>query len=202
MRIGQVTLVDGDLVEVTLENTVLDPAAVGFLDGYAPVAGDVVAISGQSAHPAARSASWLVHGRITGTPARLAFASFNERTGALNTVSAAFVNFGTVAVNFTKTRADTVLLVWLNLSFFTDAVTTAAEFAVEFTPGPTTVVMTHFFQNPAGQHQSCGGTSFIASVPAGAVTAQVMWRRTAGAGQLLTDGEDNASLLILESEAA
>lgn len=71
MRIGEIAEVDGDQVSVILENTVLDSSAVGFLDGYVPVSGDVVAISGQSAHPAARSASWLVHGRIVGAPSVL-----------------------------------------------------------------------------------------------------------------------------------
>lgn len=200
MRIGRITAIEGGVVSVTLENTVLDVDAVGFLDTYVPSVDDVVAISGQSAQPSARSASWLVHGKIVGSAnVSLAHASYNADAGTLFTVSPAFVNFGAAAVSFTKARDDTSLLIWLNLSFFTDQVLTAAEFAVEFTPGPTAVVMTHFFHNPAGQHQSCGGTNVLLNVPAGAVTAQVQWRRTAGGGQLITDNNDNVSLLVLES---
>lgn len=71
MRIGQITAIEDGVALVMLENTVLDPDAVGFLNTYVPAVGDVVAVSGQSAQPSARSASWLVHGKIVGAPSTL-----------------------------------------------------------------------------------------------------------------------------------
>jgi len=90
MRIGRITGVSP--VQVTIESTVLDPNAVGFLGGYIPLLGDVVAVSGQSAQPSSRSASWLVHGRIVGdASARFALAHINVSVTD-TTTSAAFVN--------------------------------------------------------------------------------------------------------------
>lgn len=84
MRIGVIT--GTDPAQVTIESTVLNPAAVGFLDGYVPVLGDVVAVSGQSAQPSARSASWLVHGRIVSSPPA-AFLPYTDRISVNTPVS-------------------------------------------------------------------------------------------------------------------
>lgn len=87
MRIGVITGVEP--AQVTLESTVLNADVVGFLDGYVPVLGDVVAVSGQSAQPSARSASWLVHGKIVSTPPA-AFLPYTDRFTAEAAVSEAF----------------------------------------------------------------------------------------------------------------
>lgn len=51
---------------VYIQDTALEPDAVGFQGGYAPVAGDTVAVMGQSAIGTAGS-SWLVLGRVNTT---------------------------------------------------------------------------------------------------------------------------------------
>lgn len=202
IRIGRIVGVSPTLVQI--ENTILDHEAVGFVDGYVPALDDVVAVSGQSAQPSARSASWLVHGRVVSVSSvPLAHAIYNEPAGANFYTGAAFTNLGAASVSFTKTRDSTVLLFWLNLSFFTDNVTTMAEFAIDFTDSAlnvTTIVVTHFFMNPAGEHHSVGGTQIAVGIPAGAVTADVMWRRVSGVAQIITDNNDRVSLLIVESD--
>lgn len=197
IRVGTVT---GG--QILLQGTVLQD--VGFIDPFtALVDGDTVVVAGQSS-VGTRGSSWLVLGRVVSSmPGPLAADTTNVMLDQ-NTVSAVFVDFVGASGSFTKTRDTTSLLFWLNLSFFTTNPGTSAEFAIEFTDsggGVTVVNLTEFFQNLADVHMSVGGSGVLSGIPAGVVTYQLQWRRTAGAGTLFTDVNDRIIMTVLESEA-
>lgn len=198
MRIGRITGLDP--VEVTLESTVLRSDAVGFLNGYVPAVGDVVAVSGQSAQPSARSASWLVHGRIDPSAAlrpALAIVVFNIAAPVENTSSATFVAITGAAGSFTKVRGDSALYFTLLVSGFTPSAVSAVEYEVAF--GGIAGFATRFLYNAANEHHSSGGSNTVAGVAAGPATFQVNWRLALGAGPVHSDANDRISLLIHES---
>lgn len=199
MRIGRITAVNP--VAVTLENTVLDPSAVGFLNGYIPALDDVVAISGQSAQPSARSASWLVHGRIdpaTALVPALTFVVINFEATTENTSSATFVDMTGASVNFSKVRSDSALIFTLLLSGFTTSAASAVEYQVLFNSSIAGFA-TRFLYNTTSEHHSAGGSNAVLGVDAGPVSAQIQWRLALGAGPVRTDTNDRISLLITES---
>lgn len=85
---------------VYIQDTALEPDAVGFLGGYAPIEGDTVAVLGQSAIGTAGS-SWLVLGSI------LSGESVSFRGLRLTVTADSIGNFAVEAVNWQDAEWDT-----------------------------------------------------------------------------------------------
>lgn len=110
---------------------------------------------------------------------------------------------GVATTTFIKERQNTRVGCGIACTWFTTAINTTAEFALNFDDGTTdfTITLAREQKSPSGSRSGSTvgfGEISAASLPAGTYTVTAMWRRTAGAGTITVDANDSCSFYARE----
>lgn len=126
-------------------------------------------------------------------------AYFAAVGSASSTVSASYVNVGTspsFSVPFTKMRADTVLVVSLNISHYVTGTAGLTDWAVQAQGVDHFVLKT--FHNNLGIHQGWSGVRAIAGLTAGTFNVILRWKTSGGTVSTNVDSNDSLSIHLRE----
>lgn len=191
--VGQVTALTPLTVAVR-GGTVINPGTIG---SYVPGVGDTVQMLRQDA-------TWLILGAsASGADATLTTNGFNDDTVADTTAVVNYTNVDGVRFDFLKRFNSTRVRVDLDVSCFTSAVTTKAQFGIDFintaaTPPSPRRDLVAMLINTANEHTTLGCHVAFPGFSAALYTVQLLWLRVSGAGTLTINSDDWVSLLVTE----
>lgn len=131
----------------------------------------------------AAALQWEAVGRTTGG-------------GGITTASATYIDWPTtpLVVNFTKVRADTAIIVDVGASGYANTTAGAADWGVRI--GSTDYDVIDAFYNALSSHAGWNNTIRITGLAAGAYTATLRAKTTAGS--LNSDANDTLSIAVRE----
>ena len=170
------------------------------------VAGDVVALLGQSA-VSSDGSSWLALGPLTtaGFVHTDNPAGIQVFTGVQNNATAVYATITGVTFTFRKLRANSRVVMHFAGSSFASAIGVIGEFALRITDTAGVVPATDqsvasLFYNIAVTHLSWSGTRILGAgvLPAGLYTITGQFRNVGGAGNVSFDANDRLSAIFTE----
>jgi len=131
---------------------------------------------------------------VTGSIATIELVT--DSTGTYSTISATYVDIGTVEVSITKQQNGTDLLLILYTSLYSDSTNTVFAYGVNDGSSDYDVLVGTF--NPANTHLSFSGAAKITGLSSGVQTLRARWKRTSGAGELNMDSGDTLTMTVQE----
>ena len=120
--------------------------------------------------------------------------------GTVTTTSSSYANMSTnSSVSFTKQSSTSKLLVIVTTSAFDD-ITANTVIGIGVNINSTDYDCTSFDFNNTLVHHSMSCSIVVSSIPAGAQTAQMRWKRVSGTGNIDQDTADYNSITVTELE--
>lgn len=122
-----------------------------------------------------------------------------QYSGSATTTSSSFANTQAAAsVSFTKYDAASRLRVDVHTALSSATAAADAEFAILI--NSTDYVVTNAVLTNITVHKQCSGVVFVSGIAAGAHTATLRWRRTAGSGTLTVSSAYSFSIAVSECQ--
>lgn len=149
---------------------------------------------------------WCITGAFVGPGFGEAFRRITYATGTVAATSTSYIDvtdFGTMVFN--KIFDGTFVRIGQLWSGYANAVTTGCEFAVRFTATeggegftPVDYSTGRCFMNASGDHQISYGSTRATGIPAGTYTVSYRLRRYTGAGNVVSDSNDQVFIELDE----